>query len=132
MIRGHDYKGLFEQAATLQFVEEDTKLLVNVRKTVVIRIPSQSDQGPRQPPLVEVIPLPKNGPVVVDGRVIGHEPMRSRWGQQVGIMSVQKIQEGKERTAGFSSLGEPREKRAVDRRGIFALIDHKPAIDEVP
>ncbi len=40
MIRGHDDQCLFEDTATLQFVEQNTKLLVEVYKTVVIRIAS--------------------------------------------------------------------------------------------
>ena len=47
MIRGHDDQCLFEHTATLQVVEENTQLFVDVEKTVIIGITSQSDNGPR-------------------------------------------------------------------------------------
>ncbi len=49
MIRGHDDQCLIEHTATPQFVEEKTKLLVDVCEAVVIGIASQSDAGPGNP-----------------------------------------------------------------------------------
>ncbi len=41
-------------------------------------------------------------------------------GQHVRLVSVEQIEEGKERTMGFSPIGQPVQKRAVDRLGILS------------
>jgi hypothetical protein len=131
MIRGHDDQCLFEDTATLQFVEQNTKLLVEVYKTVVIRIASQRDTEPRQLCLVKNVPKIINGPVLVPRRGVCLETMWRSFRQPVGLMSVHKIQEGKERAIGFSSMGLPVEKCTADRRGILSQMDYKPANHEV-
>ena len=47
MIRGHDDQGPLERATTLQFVEKNTQLFVDVPDTIIIGIASQSNRGAR-------------------------------------------------------------------------------------
>ena len=95
-----DHEHLIEQPSASKFVEQLADPLVQVSKTVVVRIVGQGEARRGDPRFVELKPALEEEPEI--GLRTWHrtEAVRGTRRQDVGRVGVRIIEEGEERTAG--------------------------------